>query len=125
MKRTTKYVALDVHQATTLASVRVESGWVITRAYRNLVEDSTRVMLRLKALFRARGITTPGKGVYHPRNRAQWLARLVDRGAQFRAQALYAELDVLRELRPKAKAAMLEKFLDGQLGTGPNRKAVA
>ena len=30
----------------------------LTRAYRNLVEDATRVMLRLKALFRARGIPT-------------------------------------------------------------------
>ena len=31
MKRTTKYVALDVHQATTLASVREDSGRVIAR----------------------------------------------------------------------------------------------
>src|SRR2546430_5258907 len=31
MKRTTKYVALDVHQATTSASVREESGRVIAR----------------------------------------------------------------------------------------------
>lgn len=31
MKRTTKYVALDVHQATTVASVRWETGWVIAR----------------------------------------------------------------------------------------------
>jgi hypothetical protein len=31
MKRTTKYVALDVHQATTAASVREESGRVIAR----------------------------------------------------------------------------------------------
>ena len=31
MKRTTKYVALDVHQATTVASVREESGRVIAR----------------------------------------------------------------------------------------------
>ena len=29
MKRTTKYVALDVHQATTVASVREESGRVM------------------------------------------------------------------------------------------------
>src|SRR6266566_8136753 len=159
MKRTTKYVALDVHQATTVASVREESGRVIarsvlptdggaltefvcgmrgarhvtfeegtqaqwlydllaplvdrvvvcdrrgaprqgnkgdqvdadqlsellrrgalravyhgsadratlkelTRTYRNLVEDATRVMLRLKALFRARGIATAGTAVY-------------------------------------------------------------
>ena len=202
MKRTTKYVGLDVHQATTVASVREESGRVIARAilpteepalgeffggmrgsiqvtfeegtqaqwlhdllspqldrvvvcdrrgqrrqgnhgdqvdadrlsdelrrgglravyhgsaerlalkefartYQNLVEDSTRVMQRLKALFRARGIKTPGKRVYIPSERAQWLARLPDRAVRFRAEALYAELDVLRELRPKAKAAMV------------------
>jgi hypothetical protein len=32
MKRTTKYVALGVHQATTLASVREDSGPVIARS---------------------------------------------------------------------------------------------
>jgi hypothetical protein len=31
MKRSTKYVALDVHQATTVASVREEHGRVIAR----------------------------------------------------------------------------------------------
>jgi transposase len=202
MTRATKYVALDVHQATTLASVRTETGRVIarsvlpteapavveffrgmrgtvhvafeegtqaqwlhdllvplvhrvvvcdrhgekrrgnkgdrvdadqlsarlwrgelravyhgsadratlkelTRAYRNLVEDATRVMLRLKALFRARAIPAQGTRVYQLRARATWLAKLPERGVRFRAEALYAELDVLRELRPKAKTAML------------------
>jgi transposase len=79
----------------------------LTRAYQQLVEDATRIMLRLKALFRARAIPTPGAGVYHPQERAQWLAFLTDRGARFRAEALYAQLDQLRALRPKAKAAML------------------
>ncbi len=31
MKRTTRYVALDVHQATTVASVRDETGHVLAR----------------------------------------------------------------------------------------------
>jgi transposase len=79
----------------------------LTRTYRFLVEDATRVMLRLKALFRARAIPARGTRVYQPRERAQWLAQLPERGARFRAEALYAELDVLRMLRPKAKAAML------------------
>lgn len=79
----------------------------LSRAYRNIVEDSTRVMLRLKALFRARAIRTPGRGVYSPRSRADWLAKLPDRGARFRAEALYTELDALRELRPKAKGALV------------------
>jgi hypothetical protein len=202
MKQTTKYVALDVHQATTVAAVRDESGRVIARSivpteasvlvefframrgsiqvtfeegtqaqwlhdllfpvvdrvivcdrrgqsqqgnkgdqidaeqlsellrcgslravyhgsphraalkelartYQNLVEDSTRVMLRLKALFRARGIQTLGKRIYHPRSRGTWLVKLTDRGVRFRAETLCVELDVLQTLRPKAKAAML------------------
>ena len=49
----------------------------LTRAYQNVVGDSIRVMLRLKALFRARGIKTPGRGVYHDlKERPQWLAQL-------------------------------------------------
>jgi len=79
----------------------------LARAYQNLVEDSTRVMQRLKALFRARGIKAPGKRVYHPEERGEWLEKVPERGVRFRAEALYAELDVLRELRPKAKAAMI------------------
>jgi transposase len=79
----------------------------LTRAYTNLVEDATRTMLRLKALFRARAIPVAGRRVYGRRARAAWLAKLPDRGARFRAEALYAELDVLLALRPKAKAAML------------------
>jgi transposase len=79
----------------------------LVRAYRNVVEDSTRVMQRLKALFRARAIRAPGQRLYNPKHRAEWLAKLSGRGVVFRAEALYAELDVLRELRPKAKAAMV------------------
>jgi len=79
----------------------------LARAYRNLVEDSTRVMSRLKALFRARGIATTGRGVYDPAQRAEWLAKLGDAGVRFRAATLYAELEVLRALRPPAKAALV------------------
>ena len=79
----------------------------LTRTYQNVVEDATRVMQRLKALFRARGIKTPGKRVYHPKNREEWLAKLTDEGVRFRAQVLYAQLDVLRELRPKVKGTMV------------------
>lgn len=79
----------------------------LTRAYRSVVEDSTRVMLRIKALFRARAIRTPGNAVYQTEGREEWLALLTQRGARFRAETLYAELAVLRSLRPKAKAAMI------------------
>jgi transposase len=79
----------------------------LVRSYVNLVEDSTRVMLRIKALFRARGIKTPGRSVYRESTRKSWLSQLEQRGARIRAEALFAELDVLQELRPAAKAAMI------------------
>jgi transposase len=79
----------------------------LTRAYRSAVEDATRVMQRLKALYRSRAIRARGRRVYSPRQRAQWLEQLPDRGARFRAEALLLQLDVLRTLRPKAKAAMI------------------
>jgi len=41
----------------------------LVRNYNNLVEDSTRVMLRIKAIFRARAIATPGVSVYGPSQR--------------------------------------------------------
>src|SRR5690606_40543525 len=79
----------------------------LTRTYLNVTQDSTRAMQRVKALFRARAIRAPGTRVYSPEHRREWLAKLPDRGARFRAEVLLAELDVLRELRPKAKAAMV------------------
>lgn len=79
----------------------------LTRTYDNLIEDSVRAMLRMKALFRARAIRTPGRQVYDAESRGDWLHRLPDRGCRFRAETLAAELDLMRELRRKAKAAML------------------
>ena len=79
----------------------------LARTYQNLVGDCTRVMQRIKALFRARGIKTSGSSVYHPGSRREWLAQLPEGGVRLRAEILYAQLDVLRELRPKARAAML------------------
>jgi hypothetical protein len=79
----------------------------LARTYRHLVDDSTRVMLRLKALFWARAIKTPGRAVYVADQRRAWLAQLAEPGVRFRAEMLYAELALLQELRPKAKTALL------------------
>lgn len=79
----------------------------LARTYVNLVEDSTRVMARLKALYRARAIPTRGTAVYSARQRAQWLAQLPAGAVRGRAEALYAELAVLQALRTKAKAALV------------------
>jgi transposase len=79
----------------------------LARTYLNVVDDSTRVMQRLKALFRARAIPTPGTSVYDAETRAAWLRQLPESGVRFRAEALYTELAVLQELRPKVKIAMV------------------
>jgi hypothetical protein len=48
----------------------------LVRNYNSIVEDATRVMLRIKALFRARAIRTPGRSVYRPARRNEWLDQL-------------------------------------------------
>ena len=78
----------------------------LVRNYNDLVKDSTRVMQRIKAIFRARAILTPGVSVYRLSKRKEWLGKL-EGGAKVRASSLLAQLDVLLELRPKAKAAMI------------------
>ena len=78
----------------------------LVRNYNNLVEDTTRVMQRLKAMFRGRAIRTPGVSVYRPSQRKQWLA-MIEGGARVRATSLLTQLDTLLDLRSKAKAAMI------------------
>ena len=79
----------------------------LVRNYNSLVEDATRVMLRIKALFRARAIRTPGRSVYSASKREEWLGQLPTPGARVRAAFLLTQLDLLLELRPKAKTAMI------------------
>ena len=79
----------------------------LTRSYRSVVEDATRVMQRLKALYRSQAIRTPGRRLYAPKHRVEWLKQLDNRGARFRAEALLRQLDLLRTLRPQAKAALM------------------
>jgi transposase len=64
-------------------------------------------MARIKAMYRGRGIDTPGQGVYQAKQREQWLSRLSDPGIQQRTAWLYEQLDQLGSLRRQAKLAML------------------
>jgi len=79
----------------------------LMRNYNSLVEDATRVMLRIKAIFRARAIRTPGTSVYRAARRKEWLDQLTTPGARVRAGSLLEQLDLLLKLRLKAKAAMI------------------
>jgi transposase len=79
----------------------------LVRAYETLSEDTERTMVRIKALYRSRGIRTPGRSVYQPSQRELWLKQLTESGLQQRVGLLYEELDQLRPLRKRAKQAML------------------
>lgn len=81
----------------------------LVRNYDCLVADTTRVMNRLKAIFRGRAIGCAGHDVYRSDRRAQWLAKLSERGAKERARFLYEELGALKSLRHQAKRLMLKE----------------
>lgn len=76
-------------------------------SYEYLVEDSTRVMNRIKALYRSRAIACAGADVYKPSQRRAWLEKLPEAGVRARAASLYCELDHLTNLRREARQAML------------------
>jgi transposase len=79
----------------------------LVHLYRGLTQDTTRVMQRIKAVYRARALATPGASVYGTEQRAAWLAKLENCGARTRVEMLLSELDVLRALRPEARKAMV------------------
>jgi transposase len=79
----------------------------LVRAYETLSIDMMRTMFRIKALYRGRGIRTPGSGVYQLKQREHWLHWLTEPGLRQRVEWLYEELDHLRSLRKRAKLAML------------------
>jgi transposase len=81
----------------------------LVRNYDCLVRDTTRVMNRLKAIFRGRAIACAGHDVYRHERRAHWLTKLNEPGAQQRASFLYQQLAALRPLRHEAKQLMLKE----------------
>ena len=104
----------------------------LARAYQNLVVDSTRVMNRIKSVYRGRGINCDGHHIYQPEQRQLWLDRLQEEGARFRARLLFEQLEKLTELRRAAKQEFLAQgkrqpdypILCGLPGIGPLRAAV-
>jgi hypothetical protein len=69
------------------------------RSYQTISKDLTRVMNRLKALYRGWGIPGAGTQVYAPRYREEWLNKLAQAGVHRRAELLYQQLDGLQALR--------------------------
>lgn len=79
----------------------------LCRAYDNLVEDATRTQNRLKAIYRGRGIDCAGHAIYRTDQRTEWLAKLEDEAARFRAASLLEQLDSISHLRKQAKQRLV------------------
>lgn len=79
----------------------------LCRSYAALTEDTTRVMGRIKALYRSQAISSAGQKPFGRRHRGQWLAQLTQEGMRRRAERLYEELDALQSLRREARRELI------------------
>jgi transposase len=81
----------------------------LARSYLTVTRDLTRVMARLKAIYRSWGIPCAGEQVYAPRHRAEWLAKIVETGVRRRAEFYYQQFDALAALRQQARRELLQE----------------
>jgi transposase len=79
----------------------------LSRSYLTISRDLTRVMNRLKALYRGWGISCAGTQVYAPRHRSEWLGKITEAGVRRRAELYYQQLDALEVLRQQARRDLL------------------
>jgi transposase len=79
----------------------------LARSYLAITQDLTRVMNRLKALYRSWAIPCAGERVYAPRHRSEWLAKITEAGVRRRAEFYYQQLDALQALRQQVRRDLL------------------
>jgi transposase len=104
----------------------------LARSYLTITKDLTRVMNRLKALYRSWGIPCAGSEVYAPRHRSEWLSKISEPGVRRRAEHYYQQLDALRALRQEVRRDLMVeskkhkawKLLRQVPGIGPIRAAL-
>jgi transposase len=104
----------------------------VARSYLAITQDLTRVMNRLKALYRSWAIPCTGERVYAPRHRSEWLAKITESGVRRRAEFYYQQLDALQALRQEVRRDLLAesqkhnatKLLRQILSIGPIRAAL-
>jgi len=102
----------------------------LSRSYMAITRDLTRVMSRLKAIYRSWGIACAGQQVYASRYRAEWLAKIAEAGVRRRAEFYYQQLDALaalrarRELLNESRKHFAVKLLRQIPSIGPIRAAL-
>jgi transposase len=79
------------------------------RSYLTITKDVTRVMNRIKAVYRSWAIPCAGTTVYAPRHRTEWLAKIAEPGVRVRAEHLYQQLDSLQPIRLEARHELVRE----------------
>jgi transposase len=79
----------------------------LARSYLTITRDLTRVMSRLKAIYRSWAIPCAGQQVYASRYRKEWLAKISEAGVRRRAELYYQQFDSLAVLRQGARRELL------------------
>jgi len=79
----------------------------LARSYLALNRDVTRVMNRLKAIYRGWAIPCAGQRVYAPHYRSEWLGKITETAVRRRAEIYYQQLDGLRSLRRQVRRDLL------------------
>jgi hypothetical protein len=90
----------------------------LVRSYLTITKGLTRVMTRVKAIYRSWAIPCSGKQVYAPRHRAEWLAKISELGVRRRAEFYYQQLDALRTVRQQVRRELLAEAKKHRLGNG-------
>jgi len=104
----------------------------LATGYDQITTDVTRTQLRIKSLFRARGISTPGQSIYSPQARSDWLKKLTE-PSRPSAELLWRELDMQRQLKRESERQLvaeshrhpISKILETCPGFGPIRTALS
>ncbi len=102
----------------------------LSRVHSMLVGDVVRVQGRVKAMYRSRGVLTPGKRIYHPRGRDAWLKQLPV-PCRWATEKLHEEYDRLLDLKQETEKELvaeshkhrISKVLATAPGIGPIRVA--
>jgi transposase len=81
----------------------------LARSYLAITRDLTRVMNRLKAIYRSWGIPCTGQQVYALRHRTAWLSKIAEAGVRRRAEFYYQQFDALAALRQEVRRELLHE----------------
>ncbi len=79
----------------------------LSRSYLTISKDLTRVMNRIKALYRGWAIPCGGTQVYALCHRSVWLSKIPEAGVRRRAEHFYEQLDALQGLRKQVRRDLL------------------